>query len=115
MYPTRSTPRSILIACLVASAGAAGCADESYGGAELAVPGRPVEVVSARDSTAWLGMPVDLDVRGATLVIADVFRHTVHLIDRETGAWRALGGEGTGPGEFQMPAAVSFVGDELCR
>jgi hypothetical protein len=92
---------------------AAGCGEESYGTAEIATPGQRVLVLAEDTDTAWLGMPAGFAVTDREILIGDVFRHSVHRVDRVSGNRTLLASEGVGPGEFQAPHLAAMMDGEI--
>lgn len=90
-----------------------GCTNDRVEAVPAYQLGEAVPVSAAETDSAWIGRATGFTVRGPRIAVADPSRSMVHLLNRSTGAWRRLGREGRGPGEYSGFIAVAYVGDEL--
>ena len=73
-----------------------------------------VREFGALDEGLVFGNIVDVAVsESGTLAVLDRMGCQIWLVDRETGQGHTIGGCGEGPGEFQGPHDLSFIGDTL--
>lgn len=63
------------------------------------------------DEPARFRMPMDVDVLGDRMVVADTGNDRVQILDREGGHLLTIGERGTEPGQFRHPAAVAQCAD----
>lgn len=60
-----------------------------------------------------LGLPIDIDVATAGIVVSDTSAHTVHHFDADGNFIRAIGEWGTKSGQLDLPHGVSIDGDQV--